>query len=224
MFITLSDKFSEIISSVKGKAVISEDDLNLTLREIRIALLEADVALTVVKEFVNDVREKILGQNVLKNVKPDQMIIKLVHNELVKILGSDNVEINTNVSPPAVILFCGLQGSGKTTSVAKLAKFLKEKNNKKILLTSTDIYRPAAQEQLKVLSNQNAIDFFIINDSDKIQEIVLESLNKAKKELYDILMIDTAGRQVVDNKMMDELKVISKLTNPSEKILVADSL
>ena len=159
MFISLSEKFSEIISSIRGKAIISEDDLNITLREIRVTLLEADVNILVVKKFIEDVKEKILGQNVLKSIKPDQMIIKLVYDELVNILGSSNSEINTNIEPPAVILFCGLQGSGKTTSVAKFAKFLKEKNNKKSLLVSTDIYRPAAQEQLKVLSKKNDIDF-----------------------------------------------------------------
>ena len=224
MFASLSEKFEEIVSSIKGKAIISEEDLNVTLRQIRIALLESDVALSVVKKFIEEIRVKIIGQNVLKNVKPDQMIIKLVYDELVNILGSNNEEINLNVTPPAVILFCGLQGSGKTTSVAKLAKLLKIKNNKKILLVSTDIYRPAAQEQLEILSNENEIDFFKKNDLNEIQKIVFESLSKAKKELYDILIIDTAGRQAINKEMMDELKIISKLTNPIEKILVADSL
>ena len=224
MFISLSEKFSEIISSIRGKAIISEDDLNITLREIRVTLLEADVNISVVKKFIEDVKEKILGQNVLKSIKPDQMIIKLVYDELVNILGSSNSEINTNIEPPAVILFCGLQGSGKTTSVAKFAKFLKEKNNKKSLLVSTDIYRPAAQEQLKVLSKKNDIDFMELLELKKINEIVKQSLDKAKKELYDILIIDTAGRQVVNNEMMDELKLISDISNPIEKILVADSL
>ena len=224
MFISLSEKFSEIISSIRGKAIISEDDLNITLREIRVTLLEADVNISVVKKFIEDVKEKILGQNVLKSIKPDQMIIKLVYDELVNILGSSNSEINTNIEPPAVIIFCGLQGSGKTTSVAKFAKFLKEKNNKKSLLVSTDIYRPAAQEQLKVLSKKNDIDFMELLELKKINEIVKQSLDKAKKELYDILIIDTAGRQVVNNEMMDELKLISDISNPIEKILVADSL
>ena len=224
MFISLSEKFSEIISSIRGKAIISEDDLNITLREIRVTLLEADVNISVVKKFIEDVKEKILGQNVLKSIKPDQMIIKLVYDELVNILGSSNSGINTNIEPPAVILFCGLQGSGKTTSVAKFAKFLKEKNNKKSLLVSTDIYRPAAQEQLKVLSKKNDIDFMELLELKKINEIVKQSLDKAKKELYDILIIDTAGRQVVNNEMMDELKLISDISNPIEKILVADSL
>ena len=224
MFASLSEKFEEIVSSIKGKAIISEEDLNVTLRQIRIALLESDVALSVVKRFIDEVRTKIIGQDLLKNVRPDQMVIKMVYDELVSILGSNNEEININVSPPAIILFCGLQGSGKTTSIAKLAKLLKIKNNKKILLVSTDIYRPAAQEQLEILSNENEIDFFKKNDLNEIQEIIYESLNRAKKELYDILIIDTAGRQTINQEMMDELKIISKLTNPIEKILVADSL
>jgi len=224
MFVSLSEKFEGIISSIKGKGIISEEDLNITLREIRVALLESDVALSVVKKFIDEVKIRIIGQDVLKNIKPDQMIIKLVYDELVNILGSNNEEINLNISPPAVILFCGLQGSGKTTSVAKLAKLLKVKNNKKILLVSTDIYRPAAQEQLEILCNQNEMDFFKKNDLKEIHEITFESLNKAKKELYDILIIDTAGRQTIDKEMMNELKMISKLTNPIEKILVADSL
>ena len=157
MFASLSEKFEGIVSSIKGKAIISEKDLDTTLRQIRVALLESDVALSVVKKFIDEVRTKVIGQDVLKNIKPDQMIIKFVYDELTNILGSSNEEINTNVNPPAIILFCGLQGSGKTTSVAKLAKFLKIKNNKKILLVSADIYRPAAQEQLEILSNENLL-------------------------------------------------------------------
>ena len=224
MFASLSERFEGIISSIKGRAIISEKDLDITLRQIRVALLESDVALLVVKKFIDEIRTKIIGQDVLKNVRPDQMIIKLVYDELVNILGSNNEEININVSPPAIILFCGLQGSGKTTSAAKLAKLLKIKNNKKILLVSADIYRPAAQEQLEILSNENGMDFFKKNDQNEIQEIIYKSLNKAKKELYDILIIDTAGRQTINQEMMDELKVISNITNPIEKILVADSL
>jgi len=224
MFASLSEKFEGIVSSIKGKAIISEKDLDATLRQIRVALLESDVALSVVKKFIDEVRTKVIGQDVLKNIKPDQMIIKFVYDELVNILGSSNEEINTNVNPPAIILFCGLQGSGKTTSVAKLAKFLKIKNNKKILLVSADIYRPAAQEQLEILSDENGIDFFKKNDLNEIQEIINESLNRAKKEMYDILIIDTAGRQTINQEMMDELKIISNITNPIEKILVADSL
>jgi len=209
---------------VVEKLNISDSDLNNTLREIRVAFLEADVSLEVVKKFINSIKEKALGQNVLKNIKPDQMIIKIVYDELVNILGSKHEEILMNSNPPAVILFCGLQGSGKTTSVAKLGKFLKDKQNKKILLASTDIYRPAAQEQLKILANQNEISFFINDELKEINKITIESLNKAKKELFDFLIIDTAGRQVIDKSLMDELETINRLASPIEKILVADSL
>ena len=224
MFESLSDKLTGIVSSIKGRAIISDSDLDNTLREIRVALLEADVSLEVVKKFIDSIKEKALGQNVLENIKPDQMIIKIVHDELVNILGSKHEEILINSKPPAVILFCGLQGSGKTTSAAKLGKLLKDKQNKKILLASTDIYRPAAQEQLKILADQNEISFFNNDGLKEINEITIGSLNKAKKELFDFLIIDTAGRQVIDESLMDELKIINRLTSPIEKILVADSL
>ena len=159
MFNTLNEKFEKIVNSLKGKAIISESDLDLTLREIRIALLEADVALSVVKDFIENIKSNILGKEILKSIKPDQMIIKLVHNELVKILGSDNETLNISNTGLTKILFCGLQGSGKTTTVAKVANYLKKHSRKKILLTSADIYRPAAQEQLQILSKQIDIDF-----------------------------------------------------------------
>ena len=160
MFETLNDKFEKIVRGIRGKAVISESDLDSTLREIRIALLEADVALVVVKDFISSVKENILGKEVLKSIKPDQMIIKLVQDELVSILGSENQPLNIVTSQMTKILFCGLQGSGKTTSVAKLANHLVKSSKKKVLLSSTDIYRPAAQEQLKVLAEQVHVDFF----------------------------------------------------------------
>ena len=209
---------------MKGRAVITESDLDLTLREIRVALLEADVALEVTKKFIDNVRLKISGKDILKSIKPDQMIIKLVEDELVETLGTNISEINTSVQPPAVILFVGLQGTGKTTTVAKLANLIKNKKNKKILLASTDIYRPAAQDQLKILSNQVGVDFLEKKESNNIEEIVLRSLEKAKNDFYEILMIDTAGRQVIDKEIMKELSFIAKLSSPVEKILVADSL
>ena len=224
MFGSLSEKFVTIISSLKGRAIITEQDLDNTLREVRIALLEADVALVVVKDFISRIKEKIIGQGVLKTVKPDQMIIKLVHDQLINILGNSGVTINLKSKPPGVIIFCGLQGSGKTTSIAKIAKVLKIKNNKKILLASTDIYRPAAQEQLEILGNQIQIDFIKSSNLTSVKDIVTNAMTKAKKEYYDLLMIDTAGRQIVDLSMMDELKMISELCDPVEKILVADSL
>ena len=223
MFDTLNTKFEKIVQSIRGKAVISETDLEVTLREIRIALLEADVSLVVVKEFINSIKSKILGKEILKSVKPDQMIIKLVQDELVKILGSENKSLNLSSSQLTKILFCGLQGSGKTTSIAKLSYLLKKSSKKKILLASADIYRPAAQEQLKVLAEETGSDFFNHNLSSA-SKIVDDSIDYAQKNLFDILILDTAGRQVVDKKLMSELIEIENKFKPDETLLVADAL
>ena len=223
MFDTLNDKFEKIVRSIRGKAVISESDLDATMREIRIALLEADVALIVVKEFIDKVKEKILGQEVLKSVKADQMIIKLVQDELVTILGSENQPLNIKSSVLTKILLCGLQGSGKTTTIAKLAKHLLNNSKKKILLVSTDIYRPAAQEQLKILADQVKVDFFT-HDLKSPIKIVNESLQYSSQNLYDIVLLDTAGRQVVEKELMAELVEIEKSFQPNETLLVADAL
>ena len=223
MFDTLNTKFEKIVQSIRGKAVISETDLEVTLREIRIALLEADVSLVVVKEFINSIKSNILGKETLKSVKPDQMIIKLVQDELVKILGSENKSLNLSSSQLTKILFCGLQGSGKTTSVAKLSYLLKKSSKKKILLASADIYRPAAQEQLKVLAEETGSDFFNHNLSSA-SKIVDDSIDYAQKNLFDILILDTAGRQVVDKKLMSELIEIENKFKPDETLLVADAL
>ena len=223
MFDTLNTKFEKIVQSIRGKAVISETDLEVTLREIRIALLEADVSLVVVKEFINSIKSNILGKEILKSVKPDQMIIKLVQDELVKILGSENKSLNLSASQLTKILFCGLQGSGKTTSIAKLSYLLKKSSKKKILLASADIYRPAAQEQLKVLAEETGSDFFNHNLSSA-SKIVDDSIDYAQKNLFDILILDTAGRQVVDKKLMSELIEIENKFKPDETLLVADAL
>ena len=223
MFETLNTKFEKIVQSIRGKAVISETDLEVTLREIRIALLEADVSLVVVKEFINSIKSNILGKEILKSVKPDQMIIKLVQDELVKILGSENKSLNLSSSQLTKILFCGLQGSGKTTSIAKLSYLLKKSSKKKILLASADIYRPAAQEQLKVLAEETGSDFFNHNLSSA-SKIVDDSIDYAQKNLFDILILDTAGRQVVDKKLMSELIEIENKFKPDETLLVADAL
>ena len=223
MFDTLNTKFEKIVQSIRGKAVISETDLEVTLREIRIALLEADVSLVVVKEFINSIKSNILGKEILKSVKPDQMIIKLVQDELVKILGSENKSLNLSSSQLTKILFCGLQGSGKTTSIAKLSYLLKKSTKKKILLASADIYRPAAQEQLKVLAEETGSDFFNHNLSSA-SKIVDDSIDYAQKNLFDILILDTAGRQVVDKKLMSELIEIENKFKPDETLLVADAL
>ncbi len=223
MFDTLNTKFEKIVQSIRGKAVISETDLEATLREIRIALLEADVSLVVVKDFINSIKSNILGKEILKSVKPDQMIIKLVQDELVKILGSENKSLNLSSTQLTKILFCGLQGSGKTTSIAKLSYLLKKSSKKKILLASADIYRPAAQEQLKVLAKETG-SYFFNHDLSSVSKIVDESTDYAKKNLFDILILDTAGRQVVDKKLMKELIEIENKFKPDETLLVADAL
>ena len=224
MFGTLNEKLEKIVKSIAGRATISEDDLDITLREIRIALLEADVALSVVKNFIENVKSNIIGQEVLKSIKPDQMIVKLVQEELIKILGLNNEPLNIAKTGITKILFCGLQGSGKTTTIAKVANFIKKDSKKKILLVSADIYRPAAQEQLHVLGKQINVEFFDHQNSQSVEVITLESMKYAEKNLFDILLFDTAGRQVVDDKMMEELKIISQKLKPQETILVADSL
>ncbi|SVA22096.1 uncharacterized protein METZ01_LOCUS74950 [marine metagenome] len=224
MFGTLNEKLEKIVKSIAGRATISEDDLDITLREIRIALLEADVALSVVKDFIENIKSNIIGQEVLKSIKPDQMIIKLVQEELIKILGLNNEPLNIAKTGITKILFCGLQGSGKTTTIAKVANFIKKDSKKKILLVSADIYRPAAQEQLYVLGKQINVEFFDHQNSQSVEAITLESIKYAEKNLFDILLFDTAGRQVVDDKMMEELKTISQKLKPQETILVADSL
>ncbi len=224
MFGTLNERLEKIVRSVRGKAIISEADLDLTLREIRIALLEADVALVVVREFINNVKANIIGKEVLKSIKPDQMIIKLVQDELIQILGTNNQPLKIEKNGLTKILFCGLQGSGKTTTVAKLAYHIQKESKKKILLVSADIYRPAAQDQLKILSKQVNVEFFDHQNSHSVEIITSESLLFAEKNLFDIILFDTAGRQVIDEVMMLELQKIHKQLQPQETILVADSL
>ena len=224
MFGTLNEKLEKIVKSISGKAIISENDLDITLREIRIAFLEADVALSVVKNFIENIRSKIIGEEVLKSIKPDQMIIKLVQEELISILGSNNEPLNIANNGLTKILFCGLQGSGKTTTIAKIANFIKNNSKKKILLVSADIYRPAAQEQLQILGKQIDVEYLDHRNYKSVETIISESIKYAEKNLFDILLFDTAGRQVIDEKMMLELKVISQKLKPQETILVADSL
>ena len=223
MFDTLNNKFEKIVQSIKGKAFISDADLDVTLREIRIALLEADVSLIVVKDFINSIKQNIIGKEVLKSIKPDQMIVKLVQDELTSILGSENKSLNFSSTQLTKILFCGLQGSGKTTSVAKLSNYLKKSSKKKVLLASVDVYRPAAQEQLSILAKETDTDFFRHNLSSPLK-IVEETVVYAKKNLFDIVILDTAGRQVVDQNLMNELIEIDKKYDPDETLLVADAL
>ena len=224
MFDTLNKKLEQIVRSIRGKAVISEADLDITLREIRIAFLEADVALVVVKEFISRIKNKIAGKEILKSIKPDQMIIKLVKDELIEILGSNNQPLQITKSNLTKILFCGLQGSGKTTTIAKLANHLKKISKKKILLSSSDIYRPAAQEQLKILSEKIGVNFFNHDNTSSVTEITNQTIKYAEKNLFDVILFDTAGRQVIDKELMNELITIEKIFQPQETLLVADAL
>lgn len=224
MFESLGEKLSSAFKKLKGKGVITETTLNDAMREIRVALLEADVALEVSKSFIQLVKEKALGKEVLKSVDPAQMVVKIVNDELIEILGSENYELNLKSKPPAIVLLAGLQGSGKTTSAAKLAKRITKTSNKKVLMASLDVYRPAAQEQLEVLGNQNQIQTLEIIKNQKPLEIAERAVNYAKSEFFDVLILDSAGRNQVDDKMMKEIVTISKKIKTTERLLVVDSM
>ena len=222
MFDSLTDKLGGIFAKITSRGVLNEQDINDAMREIRIALLEADVALPVVKDFINHVKEQSLGEKVIKSITPGQMVVKIVHDELVKILGDENNELNLQTVPPAVILMVGLQGSGKTTTSAKLAKFLGTK--RKVLLASLDVYRPAAPQQLEQLAHQISGNSLPIVAGEKPPEITARALDSAKKGGFDVLILDSAGRLHIDEEMMQELVAVKKLANPVETLLVADAL
>ncbi|MFI4984324.1 MAG: signal recognition particle protein [Rickettsiales bacterium] len=224
MFSKLGNSLGKIFDKLRGKGNITEDDLNLAMREIRVALLEADVALTVAKDFIKIIHEKAIGAELIKSVTPGQQIVKIVHDELITLLGSESQELNLSIEPPAVIMMVGLQGSGKTTSSAKLALRLLNKTKKKALLASLDIYRPAAQEQLQVLGTQLNIACLPIVPTEKPLEITQRALKEAKLGGFDVLILDTAGRLHTDNELIAELQQVKKLANPIETLLVADSL
>lgn len=224
MFSSLGNSINTIFDRLKTKGRLSEDDINVTMREIRIALLEADVALPVVKKFIAQAKEKALGQEVIKSVTPGQMVIKIVQDTLTEMLGSETTEINLNVAPPAVILMTGLQGSGKTTTTAKLALHLKDKKRKSVLMASLDIYRPAAQKQLAILGQQIEVETLNIIDQQQPVDIAKRALDHARKSSIDVVFLDTAGRLHIDDSLMDELKAVKEVTNPSEVMLVTDAL
>ncbi len=224
MFESLSSSFSKIIDKITSRGLLTSSDIDQAMREIRIALLEADVSLSVVREFINKVKEQAVGEKILKSISPGQMIVKLVHDELVNILGKDSSPINLSTKPPAVIMFVGLQGSGKTTSSAKLALWLKQKMHKNVMLASLDTARPAAKEQLQTLAKQiNVTSLPIIADETAVQ-IAKRALKEAQDSINDVLILDTAGRLHIDEALMQELVQIKELTSPVEIIFVADSL
>ena len=221
MFENITRSFNSVIDKLRGKKFITENELDSTMRDIRIALLEADVSLSIVKDFISNVKEKIIGQEVIKSVEPGQMIVKIVNDELIKLFCETEEEVSL-IGNPSIIMFVGLQGSGKTTTCAKLANRLKNKFNTKILLVSLDIYRPAAQEQLKVLAEKVNVDCLEIIKDQKPIEICKRALEIQND--YDVIMFDTAGRLFIDTEMMEELKQVKSLIGPTETILVADSL
>ena len=224
MFENLTGKFEEIFSSLKKEPSLNESQVDEGLRKIRQALLEADVALPVAKELIKNIKPKAIGKEIIRSTTPGQMIVKVVFDEVVKILGSSNSEINLNTVPPACLMLVGLQGSGKTTTAAKLAKYLENKNKKKSLLVSLDVYRPAAQEQLSILGEKNSIQTLPIVKDQQPLDIVKRALNAASLSGVDIVIFDTAGRTQIDLSMMNEIKEIKSISNPIETFLVADSL
>ena len=224
MFENLTNKFEEIFSSLKKAPSLNEKQVDEGLRKMRQALLEADVALPVAKKLIENIKPRAIGQEIINSTTPGQMIIKIVFDEIVKILGDTKSELNLNTVPPACFMLVGLQGSGKTTTAAKLAKYVEKNNNKKSLLVSLDVYRPAAQEQLNILGEKNKILTLPIVKDQLPNDIVKRALNAASLNGADVIIFDTAGRTQVDLAMMTELKEIKSLAKPIETILVADSL
>ncbi len=224
MFENLANKLENIFSKLKKAPSLNEEQVESGLKEIRQALLEADVALPVAKQFIENIKPKAIGQEIIRSTSPGQMIVKIVNDELVNILGGKNQELNFNAVPPVTFLLVGLQGSGKTTTAAKLAKFIEKKNKKKVMLVSLDVYRPAAQEQLKILAEKNNIFNLPIIDKQLPNDIAKRALNVASLNGSDVIIFDTAGRTQIDLQMMTEIKQIKELTKPTETILIADSL
>ena len=224
MFDNLTERLSNSFKTLQGKSKLSESNIKEAIREVRRALLEADVALEVIKTFLDRVQEKALGLKVGEGLSPSQAFIKLVETELTDIIGGENKTLDLKTQPPAVVMVAGLQGAGKTTSIAKLAHYLKERENKKVLVVSADVYRPAAIEQLEVLAKQVGIDFFPSNIDQKPEKIVADAKRHAQKQFHDVLLVDTAGRLHVDSEMMDEIQALQKQVNPIETLFVVDSM
>ena len=224
MFDTLTDRLSDSLRSVTGKARLTEDNIKDTLREVRMALLEADVALPVVKEFIDKVKFRAVGQEVMKSLNPGQVFIKIVNQELVHMMGDANDALQLNAQPPAVVLMAGLQGAGKTTTVGKLAKYLKEREKKKVMVVSADVYRPAAIKQLETLAGDVGANFFPSTTEQKPIDIANGAIEEAKKTFMDVVIIDTAGRLAIDEEMMGEIKALHGAIKPVETLFVVDSM
>jgi signal recognition particle subunit SRP54 len=224
MFENLSDRLSQSLKKISGKASLSESNIQETLREVRIALLEADVALPVVKDFIELVKQRAVGREVSSSLNPGQQFLKIVQAELESVMGEKNESLNLNAQPPAVILMAGLQGAGKTTSVAKLSRFLSEREKKKVMVVSADVYRPAAIEQLKTLAGEVNAEFFPSSEDQRPVDIVNQAIAAAKTKFVDVLIVDTAGRLAVDEEMMAEIQQIHTAANPVETLFVIDAM
>jgi len=224
MFETLSERLGGVFDRLRGRGALTEADVRAAMREVRVALLEADVALPVVRDFVEKVTEQAVGQQVLRSVTPGQQVVKIVHDALVEMLGADAAELDLGVTPPAIVMLVGLQGSGKTTTTAKLAKRLSERERKKVLMASLDVNRPAAQQQLATLGEQVKVATLPIVQGQPPVEIARRALQAAKLQGFDVLMLDTAGRLHVDQALMDEMKAVADVAQPQEILLVVDAL
>ena len=224
MFDSLTTRLGDVFDRLRKRGALSEADVTAALREVRVALLEADVALPVVKDFVNAVRDKAIGQDVVRSVSPGQMVIKIVHDHLVEVLGSEQVELSLASVPPVPILMVGLQGSGKTTTSAKIALRFKNRDKKKVLMASLDVHRPAAQEQLAILGRQTGVDTLPIVAGEKPLQIAERAMKVGRLEGYDVVMLDTAGRLHIDEALMMEVAAVRDLVKPHETLLVADAM
>jgi signal recognition particle subunit SRP54 len=224
VFDNLSDRLSGVFDKLRGRGALTDADVRSAMREVRVALLEADVALPVARDFVDQATEKAVGAEVLRSVTPGQMVVKIVHDQLVETLGSDASELNLDVNPPAIVMMVGLQGSGKTTTTAKLAKRLTERERKKVLMASLDVARPAAQEQLAVLGRQASVDTLPVVAGQQPVDIAKRAIQAAKLQAYDVVLLDTAGRLHVDDQLMAEMKAVAQASQPTETLLVVDSL
>jgi signal recognition particle subunit SRP54 len=224
MFDSLSDRLGSVFDRLRGRGALTEADVRAAMREVRVALLEADVALPVARDFVDKVTERAVGQEVIRSVTPGQMVVKIVNDALVEMLGSETAELNIDVAPPAIIMMVGLQGSGKTTTTAKLAKRLTERERKRVLMASLDVARPAAQEQLAVLGRQTGVDTLPIVAGQQPVDIARRAIQAAKLQAYDVVLLDTAGRLHVDDQLMGEMKAVAQASSPTETLLVVDSL
>lgn len=224
MFESLSNRLSDTVNRLRGRGRLTEENIRETLREVRIALLEADVALPVVKALIERVKVRAVGQDVLKSLSPGQALIKVVSDELTAVMGQANTELNLAATPPAIVLMAGLQGAGKTTTVGKLARFLKERKKKRVMVVSCDVYRPAAIEQLRTLAEQVDVTFFPSEAGQNPVDIAKAAVAAARREVMDVLLVDTAGRLHIDEAMMDEIKALHGALNPIETLFVVDSM